>query len=60
MGRSNIESELADLKIKTEKKRNKLPLSNFSIAAQAKENNFVIVTKDDDFKKIDIRIEFVE
>lgn len=51
--------ELADLKIKTEKNGNKLPLADLLIAAQAKENNFVIVTKDNDFRKIDVRTEFI-
>ncbi|MFP4185696.1 MAG: type II toxin-antitoxin system VapC family toxin [Thermoplasmata archaeon] len=51
--------ELAELKIKTEKNGNKLPLADLLIAAQAKENNFVIVTKDNDFRKIDVRTEFI-
>ncbi len=52
--------ELADLKIESEKQDNKTPLADLLIAAQARENDFVVVTKDNHFKKIDVKTEFIE
>ncbi len=51
--------ELADLKIESERQGNKVPLADLLIAAQARENDFVVVTKDNHFKKIDVKTEFV-
>ena len=52
--------ELADLKIRSEKDGNKIPLADLLIAAQAKENDFVVVTKDDHFNNIDVKTEFIK
>ena len=51
--------ELADLKIESDRQGNKVPLADLLIAAQARENDFVVVTKDNHFKKIDVKTEFV-
>lgn len=51
--------ELADLKIETDDEGNRIPLADLLIAAQAKENDFVVITKDNHFKKIDVRTEFI-
>lgn len=51
--------ELADLKIKTDDEGNKIPLADLLVAAQAKEFDFVVITKDDHFKKLDVRTEFI-
>ncbi len=51
--------EVADLKIQTEREGNKIPLADLLIAAQAKENDFVVVTKDRHFKDIDVKTEFI-
>ncbi len=51
--------EVADLKIQTENEGNKIPLADLLIAAQAKENDFVVVTKDRHFKDIDVKTEFI-
>jgi len=47
------------LKIESEGQGNKVPLADLLIAAQARENDFVVVTKDIHFKKIDVKTEFV-
>jgi len=51
--------ELADLKIKTDDEGNKVPLADLLIAAQAKEYDFVVITKDNHFKKLDVKTEFI-
>lgn len=51
--------ELADLKIETDDEGSNIPLADLLIAAQAKENDFVVITKDNHFKKIDVRTEFI-
>lgn len=51
--------ELADLKIQTDSEGKKIPLADLLIAAQAKENDFVVITKDKHFKDIDVRSEFI-
>jgi len=50
---------LADLKIESESRGYKIPLADLLIAAQAKENDFVVVTKDNHFEKIDVKTEFI-
>jgi len=44
---------VAELKKKYDKKGFVLPVSNMLIAAQVKENNLLLVTKDKDFEQID-------